>query len=375
MDNANNLTDAMRAIDEMTKRRKEVIDSIAKASGAIDYDKAAHLLASAEEAKARIIRSMDTDFLNSPVQRMMEAMKHTFSIQEMITEQVERAVMAAAFPPMLPTNPVLEAAQKMTNIVAEMEKVSLLSSSLTGQIDWDAISMTMATNAGLVSNVRSSFQAYSQMHEAFFESLKLEPAEASVQIPELTRFSILNRYNTVEMIGLLEPFLDVPGLNAFREEARHSQILEFQSELEEMLYSLDPDFIDMLRGAEAAFNSGHVDHPRHWATSMRELMYGVLRVLSPDSEIISWTSDSQNFHNGKPTRACRIRYICRSTILKNKDALADDIEGDIQVFIDLIDLLSGDVHKKRSSLSDLPTIQTKVESMLMRLIKISKGTL
>ncbi|MFH1872622.1 MAG: hypothetical protein ABIK82_12405 [Pseudomonadota bacterium] len=110
---------------------------------------------------------------------------------------------------------------------------------------------------------------------------------------------------------------------------------EFEASVDELLTALDPDLLIMWRGAKEALRSGNPDHRRHVAFSLRELVTHVLHTAAPNDQITSWTSDPSHFHDGKPTRAARVLFICREV---NHGPFTKFIDADVKASLEFINL-------------------------------------
>jgi hypothetical protein len=78
-----------------------------------------------------------------------------------------------------------------------------------------------------------------------------------------------------------------------------------------MLAELNPEYVAVLDEAFEALAGRSLGRVRHLLVSLREIITHVLHDLSPNAEVIAWSTDPKHFDNGKPTRAGRYLYICR----------------------------------------------------------------
>src|SRR5262249_49492012 len=77
--------------------------------------------------------------------------------------------------------------------------------------------------------------------------------------------------------------------------------------LTELARNLPP----MLSGARAVLETKHPDFVRHFAASLRGLFTHFLHQLASDTALKAWSNSADNYHNGRPTRRSRLRYITR----------------------------------------------------------------
>ncbi|MCA9925484.1 MAG: hypothetical protein KC421_24105 [Anaerolineales bacterium] len=130
------------------------------------------------------------------------------------------------------------------------------------------------------------------------------------------------------------------------------QELETSSEssmLVEKLSRLDHGFVNMLVGASRTLQSENPEKVRHFSISSRELLTHVMHTLSPDDDVRSWSSSESDFHNGKPTRRARLKYICRRV---NEGSFEKFLDADIKATLEFFDLLQSGTHGTRPRYTD-----------------------
>lgn len=88
--------------------------------------------------------------------------------------------------------------------------------------------------------------------------------------------------------------------------------LEEHDEVSHLLKDVDPGFVKMYEGATEVLYSGNPDKVRHFSVSFRELFTHIMHRAAPNDEIKAWSSEESLFHNGKPTRKARLKYITRN---------------------------------------------------------------
>ncbi|MDP3909023.1 MAG: hypothetical protein Q8Q14_01405 [Gemmatimonadales bacterium] len=119
--------------------------------------------------------------------------------------------------------------------------------------------------------------------------------------------------------------------------------------VEPLLERVNPELVTTYRGAAHAIVSGGPDSTRHMATSLRELLTHVLHELAPDRALREWKeSRPEDFPNGRPSRALRVRYIFRH--LKGT-AYEEFVDADVGRTVELIQILHGDTHGLGRSLN------------------------
>lgn len=111
------------------------------------------------------------------------------------------------------------------------------------------------------------------------------------------------------------------------------------------------------RGSTEAITGGNPDRVRHALVSLREIATTLLHELAPDEEIVKWSTDSDDYSEGRPTRRTRLRFISRHI---DAPAFAPYLKSDLRACLDLIDILQR-VHEVPSSLTS-----HQVEVMIAR---------
>jgi len=146
-------------------------------------------------------------------------------------------------------------------------------------------------------------------------------------------------------------------------------LIENEETLTTLLPKLNPDLLNMWLGAKQSLESDNADKVRHFTTSIRELVTQVLHSLSPDQDLIKWTTNpTEHIQNKKPTRKARLLYIYREV---NNEHFTSFIEADIKATLQFIDLFQEGTHAVKSKLTDkqLMTIKMKTESTLKYLLQ------
>lgn len=139
----------------------------------------------------------------------------------------------------------------------------------------------------------------------------------------------------------------------------------------DMLRALNPAFESAYIGALQALHSSNVDRARHVIVSLRELVTHILQHLAPDALVMVWSQDANHIHDGRPTRAARLYYICRAI---NGGAFADFVQADVRSTLACIELYQKGTHKIEPSFTDaqLAAIVTRTECLLRFLIITSR---
>jgi LmbE family N-acetylglucosaminyl deacetylase len=161
--------------------------------------------------------------------------------------------------------------------------------------------------------------------------------------PILSRYPAIEFFNGADIIDAIT-VRDQEDLELHKEEQRNKKYKREETEdrLEVLLIRLDPEFVVPLRGARQSIDSKNPDHVRHFATSLRELFTHVLHTLATDEKVMAWSTSSEHYHNGKPTRRVRLLYICQNL---NQEPFSAFLEKDIDAGLAFLKLFQGGTHK------------------------------
>ncbi len=145
---------------------------------------------------------------------------------------------------------------------------------------------------------------------------------------------------------------------------------EIEASVDELLAALDPALRTIWLGAKEALRSTNPDRRRHVVFSLRELVTHVLHTIAPNDEIGRWTNDPSHFHEGRPTRAARVLFVCRGI---NHGPFTRLINADVRASIEFIALFQRG-HELSVSFSEeqLRTLVARTESFLRFLLLTSQ---
>ncbi|MGF7036395.1 hypothetical protein J2T17_007458 [Paenibacillus mucilaginosus] len=127
-----------------------------------------------------------------------------------------------------------------------------------------------------------------------------------------------------------------------------------------------PHLENMWLGACHALQSSNPDKIRHVTVSLRELLTQIIHTLAPDDEIRKWTEDPTFYHENKPTRAARFKYMYRDV---THGPMGKFLEQDIKQAVEWIQFLNKHTHGNSLNLSDtdLYLLLTRTHGMLSTL--------
>ena len=194
---------------------------------------------------------------------------------------------------------------------------------------------------------------------------------ASVQPITLTlppRFSSYPSLSAVNHNALMQSFSSRHSSKYNPEDKEDNYSSEELSEL------LPEEWLRCLIGAKQAINSSNPDKQRHAITSIRELMTAALHFLAPTEKVKPWIPDDRKdfLHNKRPTRKCRLLYICRNI---DSEPLDEFVALDIDAMHQFYVTLNGGTHSMGDRFTDrqVRAIIARAEGFLLSLLKISEG--
>ena len=143
--------------------------------------------------------------------------------------------------------------------------------------------------------------------------------------------------------------------------------------LEELLWEINPDLLNLLQGARKALHTNNPDRARHVTGSLRELMRHTLHELAPDDKIKAWNTNPDYYYDkDKPTRRARLLYICREI---DSGPLSEFVDKEVSSILALIKELSNEVHAIPCRLTDqqLQWLVNRIESLLLSLLCLNSS--
>ncbi|MBC2592761.1 hypothetical protein H5P28_00660 [Ruficoccus amylovorans] len=267
-----------------------------------------------------------------------------------------------------------------------------------GMKAWDSISRMheIASNFGRIESlyaVSTSFSAIgklSAIHQAGIGAALNFNAHFTQELSRtLDTFTdgyqgLLNGVLAPEFPDVLKPFVqDDVQTELFREATAYESIsLEEESgedieisevEPDRLLESIDPAFVEMLRGIRYIIRSNGPDRVRHLSASARELLTHLIHHLAPDEKVKAWSINPEHYHNNRPTRRARLLYIYRDV---NCGCFSEFIATDIGSVLKFMEILQKGMHEKQTDLNDhqLECMVQRLESFLSFLLRSREAT-
>ena len=208
-----------------------------------------------------------------------------------------------------------------------------------------SVAIHLTTFGTSVSAVQSAYERLEHaadagdMHEQYNEILDLSEREAA------------------NNAGLLNALLDETTKSTEEVPPKLAD-----SPLTPILHAISPDFGDRWQGALYSLSPDNPDAARHFCTSAREIIAGILDKKAPDNAVANTIPSYERTQRGTPTRRAKIRYILQQKGL-SQDDLEAFIEADMDNVVELFDVFNKGTHGSagKFDLLQLQAIRKRVE--------------
>ena len=254
--------------------------------------------------------------------------------------------------------------------LAEILKLSVLSQTSISRLAWESLGDVLNVQAPVRSVLQNTFLDFTQSYSKLFKSWENQPSFILSLPPIVSKFPAIEYFNGVAVVdSITSKYHEDTEL---QEEKLHTEKEigdETEGKLETLLVKMNPELIIPLRGARQSLDSANPDRIRHFSASLRELFTHVLNTLAPDDKIRAWSTASEHYDKGKPTRRARLLYICRGV---NQDQFSNFIEKDIDAGLEFLQLFQRGTHEVVPNYTDvqLRVMLTRMESLLRFLLEI-----
>jgi len=263
----------------------------------------------------------------------------------------------------------------MTNQLAELTlrrhtseilSLSLASQSKIMELQSFRLGESILASESFQRSLFNGLERISKTYNSLFNAIGNHNAKIAGFSPVVTRHPPIDLFwesRVLEEITVptdkrqLEPDLDIG-------------VISEERSLEDLLMEIDPRLKDLLIGAHEALTSSNPDRSRHVATSLRELFNHVVQIIASDDDISQWTSKTEHFHQGRPTRRARLLYICRQI---DFGELSDFVDADVSSALTLVNALHSGTHGIISYFSErqLRVLIDRMESLLLFLLRLN----
>jgi hypothetical protein len=310
--------------------------------------------------------------VNSSVKQFIELFDDK-KISKFFEQQEYFTAKKYSINPTLENNPIYSSV--LRSRLDDILRLSTLSERSLSHLSTEHIGNAIELKTPAQSIIRHNLKRFANSYSKLFESFKIEPSYLFSLSPTLLKYTSVEFFNELNIIESITTDVDIhfehdEEINKFKEDIKK----ETENTIEQLLRELNPDLINLLNGARyVLLDSKNPDRVRHFASSLRELFTHVLHQLAPNNKIKNWSTSSNYYHNGNPTRKARLLYICRE--LNNKPCL-NFLNIDIESVLDLLDLFQSGTHKIKTELSEhqLNLMLMRMEGVLTSLLLVWKNT-
>jgi len=264
----------------------------------------------------------------------------------------------------------IQIGNSLTSAFARINSTLMLSASLAAQTK---LANLESLSLGRIAGINSAFSKAMTINlgnlTRSYESLidvAITRDSLGNYLPLITTYPPVEYYREISVIETLT--VD-EGSEGKTNESINAAIGESLPSVDALLADLDPDLCRLLEGARQSLRVNNADQARHVTTSVRELFTKVLHALAPEEHVRKWTTNSEFFHDNRPTRRARLLYICRNI---NCDPLIRFVEDDVCAALSFVDSLNAETHVIKSKLTtaQLSAIVSRIESLLLFLLQL-----
>jgi len=242
---------------------------------------------------------------------------------------------------------------------------------ILSSIEWPRIGDALGVNILDRTSIQDGFLGLSNSYSDLFVSIgNTQPSFCSLP----SSISIFPADEYFRSASLLKQATSPWGSRDYPEDRISEKGPESTASdpLQVQLEGMDANFGTMLKGAVQALRSDNPDKARHFSISLRELFTHVLHKLSPDDDLRKWSNNRDDYHNDRPTRRARLKYICRNI---NETSFESFVEADTKTSIKFLRLFHGGTHSTRPGYSDpqLKAMLVRMKGLLSFLIEVAKA--
>lgn len=132
------------------------------------------------------------------------------------------------------------------------------------------------------------------------------------------------------------------------------------------------DFHERWHGAIFSLNPRNPDAARHFCTSAREILTGILELRIPDAAVLAIHPNCARTQDGKPTRRAKVRFALQQKGILS-DAMEEFVNKDIDNVVELFTVFNQATHGAagRFGMQQLVSIKKRVEDGILFLTRIA----
>jgi len=138
-----------------------------------------------------------------------------------------------------------------------------------------------------------------------------------------------------------------------------------------LLRRVSDDLADRWQGALYSLSPRNLDAARHFCTSAREIIAGILDTKAPNDAVSSAIPECERTQQGTPTRRARITYILHVNGMA-QDELESFVEADMENVVQLFHTFNQGTHGTagKFDITQLQAIRRRVEDGIMFLARL-----
>lgn len=146
-----------------------------------------------------------------------------------------------------------------------------------------------------------------------------------------------------------------------------------QTTITSELSDFSTDLDQRWRGAIFSLDPRNPDAARHFCTSAREMLGGLLEAAAPDDEVIEANPNFIRTPNGDVSRRARLHHCLAFTTTEVEQAFLDFVEDDIDNVIDLFDEFNSGAHglAGKFGVEQLSALKVRVEDAIKFIYRIA----
>lgn len=176
-----------------------------------------------------------------------------------------------------------------------------------------------------------------------------------------------DRYNEVLDLSEQEAANSAGVMNALLDDAERLEDNEgiTSSKIDHILAAISSDLIGRWHGALFSLSARNPDAARHFCTSARELVIGILDSKAPDDRVLMELPECETTDKDIPTRRSKVRYLLMRNRMSD-EALEDFVEKDIDNVVQLFRVFNDGTHGSPGhfTFTQLVAIKKRVEDAI-----------
>lgn len=254
---------------------------------------------------------------------------------------------------------------------AKASALSVFAEKSLTSFPWQDLGQSIKLAQSTKKLITSRFVDLSTNYFNLYRSFEVKPISFTELSPTLTKSVPIEYYTGANLLEAISTNED--NDDADEELTKNEIIYENEYNLNTFLPKINSGLLKMWKGSVEAFNSNNSDKARHFMVSLRELFTHVMHDLAPDEEISGWTTNTDYFDKGRPTRKARLHYIYRNV---SNGPFNKFVDRDVEATLTFIGIFQQGTHGIDNPFTEkqLAAIKSKAESTLKFLLEIHFST-